>query len=82
MSSVPGELQLWSGETVSLPARLPAARSVPGVNCGNPAQGRHSYSGSVSGQAGSLPTAHPPVTGKVDVPVKLFSSDFKEAKRF
>lgn len=63
MSALPGELQLWSGASVPLPARLPAFRSASGVRCGDPAQSRHSDPGSVSGRPGSLPTAHPPFTG-------------------
>lgn len=63
MSAVPGELQLWNAASVSLPTRLPASRSAPRAPSGNPAQGWHTHSGSVSGQAGRLPAARPPFTG-------------------
>lgn len=76
MSAVPGELQLWSGASVFLPTRLPAIRPAPRAHSGNPAQGRHTHPGSVSGQAWCLPTACPPFTGISFIqPAILFTID-------
>lgn len=69
VSTVPRELQLRSSASVPLPACLPASCSAPRDHGGNPAQGQHTYLGSLSGQAGSLPTAHPPLTGILYVSV-------------
>lgn len=67
MSAVPGELQLRGGASVSLPTCLPASQPFTRADGGNPAQGQHAHPGPVSGQPGTLPTAHTPLTGRLDV---------------
>lgn len=82
MSAVPWELQLWSSASVPLPTRLPATCSSPRIHSGNPAQGQHTHPGSGSWQSGTLPTAHPPVTGILDVSACLFFSFWDGAPVF
>lgn len=67
MSAVPGELQLRGGASVSLPTCLPTSRPFTRAHGGNPAQGQHAHPGPVSGQPGTLPTAHTPLTGILQV---------------